>query len=514
MNLLNILPRDWFLHRQVALHIIKYRKLLLAYSGGLDSTVLLDILTTLRNINNNYYSTSLSLTFRAIHIHHNFHRYADTWAEHCNQQCKARNVSFQVICIKDFYDTNKVKSNIESLLRFFRYQKLYDHLHSKEIILTAHHMNDQVETLFLSLKRGSGPTGLSGMNINTLYYHKYRILRPLLQCSRMQLEKYAFDNNLSWVQDETNNNIRFDRNFLRIKVLPILYSRWPFFERVVTRTTELCRNQDNLLQELLFESLNQLVDVTNNALYFEPFFKFSILKRQALLRLWIIKFFMNIPSYQLINRIWKEVILSRQDSAPALRFNQYLCRRFRKKLYFIPISMTVPIKTIKLLWKKSNDKIMLPYNLGLLTSQYLIFNENLFKNTLFLNKNINFILNLFFEICKKPGKILTHCVVRSPKSDEQVSVQFGCVSGLLHILNRNKGRKLKKIWQELGIPPWLRTRIPLLFYNCTLISAIGVFITREGSIINNNMNEVFQISWLQDELYYKFFKHSLHNYLK
>lgn len=516
MNLIDFLPKDWFLHHQVAMCIAKYRKLLLAYSGGLDSTVLLDILTTLRNINNNHnYLMVFPLSLRVVHIHHGMHQHADKWVNHCNQQCKMRNISFQVVYIKNFFKKNDKKCNIEASARFFRYQKLYDLLNLGEILLTAHHMDDQVETFLLALKRGSGPTGLSGMSIDAFYYHKYRILRPLLKCSRLQLKKYAISNNLDWVEDDTNKNIVFDRNFLRIKVLPCLYKRWPSFNKVVTRTAELCRKQEYLLNELLLNFLNPLIDA-DGALFFEPLLQYSALKGQALLRLWIAGFSVKMPPYQFIYRLWTEVILSRNDAAPILRLDQNLCRRFRGKLYFIPVSITLPVDTTILNWVDSCNTMLLPCNLGLLIFYPLIFSNNfLQKKKLMANTKITCISNIFFNFFKKHGKILTICIVRAPRFNEKISVRFGHVDGLLYILNRNRGRKLKKIWQELAIPPWLRDRIPLLFYNHILIAAIGVFITRAGKIdTGSNADISRQIFWVQETLYHKFFKSSICDYLK
>lgn len=510
MNLINLLPKNWILHRQVAMYIAQYKKFLLSYSGGIDSTVLLDILTTLRNINNaNFDLMQYPLTLRVAHVHHSLHRHADMWVDHCQQQCTIRNVPFQVIYIKNFcHMYHQPQCNIEAAARYLRYNKLYDLLNIKEVLVTAHHMNDQVETFFLALKRGSGPHGLSGMNIDTNYHQKYRILRPLLKSSRVQLEKHAVNNKLHWIEDDTNNNTAFDRNFFRVKILPVLYDRWPSFGKVVTRTAELCKNQENLLNELLLESLNQLMDVEDNSLCFVPLLKFSVIKRQALLRLWISNFSVNMPSYQFIQRIWKEVVLSKCDATPILRLDQYLCRRFRKKLYIIPISMMIPLNTIILHWINLYDAIILPYNLGLLIFQSLIYDKKFLENKLMSSAHITSISNIFFNFFNKFGKVLTSCIVRSPRCDEKISIHFGSVDGLLYIVNRHRGRKLKKIWQELGIPPWLRSRIPLLFYDHILIAAIGVFVTKQG--VHNTMDNSIpcQIFWMQDAFYYKFFKNS------
>ncbi|WHL24832.1 MAG: tRNA lysidine(34) synthetase TilS [Candidatus Blochmannia vicinus] len=506
----NTFPEGCKLYHKVTNCLIGHKKLLLSYSGGLDSTVLLDILTTLKNSTHNL--TSSSLILRAIYVHHGISNYANNWANHCSEQCKKRNIPFSIIYINCYNSKNKQR-NIEELARNLRYKNLYNHLHSEETLLTAHHMNDQVESLFLALKRGSGPAGLSGIARNALYANKHKLLRPLLDCSRKQLEIYAHNNNLTWIEDDTNTNMRFDRNFLRTKILPSLYQRWPGFNQVVARTAQLCRDQEDLLNELLSESLQKLIDISDGSLLFRPLFQCSIPKRHALLRRWLANFSINMPSYQLINRIWKEVVLSRKDATPILQLDTCLCRRFRKKLYILPISMKSSLNKVTLSWKIIHNTIALPNNLGMLIYQPLKLNESLSKEILNPNLNINFPLNTS-NIFEKSKKILTHCFIQAPKSDEKISIIFGHVDGLLHIIGRNRGRSLKKIWQELKIPPWLRSRIPLLFYNKTLITAIGIFITKNGKITNEN-NISCKISWLQEDIvFYKIFKNSINYYLK
>ncbi|URJ27909.1 tRNA lysidine(34) synthetase TilS [Candidatus Blochmannia vicinus (nom. nud.)] len=511
MFAINIFPEGYELYHKVTNCLIGHKKLLLSYSGGLDSTVLLDILTTLKNSTNNL--TPSPLIFRAIYVHHGISDSANNWANHCSEQCKKRNIPFSIIYINCYNSENKQR-NIEALARNLRYKNLYNHLNSEETLLTAHHMNDQVESLFLALKRGSGPAGLSGIAKNAVYANKHKLLRPLLGCSREQLEIYAYKKNLTWIEDDTNTDMRFDRNFLRIKILPSLYQRWPHFNQVVARTAQLCRDQENLLNELLSEFLQKLIDISDSSLLFRPLFRCSIPKRQALLRRWLANFSINMPSYQLINRIWKEVVLSRRDATPILQLDTCLCRRFREKLYILPISMKSSLNKIKLSWKIIHNTILLPHNLGTLIYQPLEINKSLSKNVLDPHSNINFPLNTSNTL-ENSKKILTHCFVQAPKSDEEISIVFGHIDGLLHIIGRNHGRCLKKIWQELKIPPWLRSRIPLLFYNKTLITAIGVFITKNGNITNKNNTVLWKISWLQEDIvFYKIFRNSISYYLK
>lgn len=499
---------DRFLYSKVINCIYKYNDFLLSYSGGLDSTVLLDILA-------NLVRASKLFCIRAIYVDHKLNINSTNWANHCKQQCQIRNIPFNTVQINDdnFF---KKSSNIEAIARVVRYKKLLNSLSSREVLLTAHHMDDQIETVLLALKRGSGPTGLSGIHKNTVLYNNHRILRPLLECSRIQLEAYARRRNLKWIEDNTNQDIRFDRNFLRIKIIPLLKKRWPFFNIVVRRTAELCRNQENLLKELLSENLSKLTN-SDGSLYFYPLFQYSVHKRRVILRYWLSNFFIYMPSYQLLDRIWKEVVLSRSDANPILRLGTYVCRRFLDKLYILPIDMISIMSTEPILWNLSERTIILPSNLGLLISQKIIVNTNTqidsFQKKLDNCIDSDILLNIFWNQFKTSGKILTDYLVRIPKIHEKVFIRFGSVNGLVYILNRNHGRKLKKIWQELYIPPWIRSHIPLLFYDNTLISAVGIFITKDGNFVKNIVKNVksdiyfvWRIVWIQDVSYYYIFK--------
>lgn len=519
-NISENLSEDQHLYNSVARHIYRYNKLLLAYSGGLDSVVLLDILITLIKCPNLILNLISPFFLRAVYVDHGLNYNSNNWAIHCAEQCRIRNVPFHVIHVNCNKFDQKLH-NIEAIARTLRYKALCNYLNPQETLLTAHHMDDQVETFFLALKRGSGPSGLSGIHKNMMFYKGKRLLRPLLECSRTQIEKYAYRKKLIWIEDNTNNNIKFDRNFLRIKVIPLLKKRWPAFNTVVMRTAQICRNQENLLKELLSESLNTLID-SDGALFYDPLLQYSLIKRHAILRFWLNNFFINMPSYQLLNRIWYEVVLSKSDSNPVLCLGKHICRRFHKKLYILPIDMSSAMYSLSLSWYFLDQTILLPCDLGLLSSQKITIinmNEDIITRSLVDTPNLKNLSNTFRSIFKTSGKILTSCLVRFPESNEVVSIRFGHVNGFLHILNRDRGRKLKKIWQELHIPPWLRNRIPLLFYNNVLIAALGVFLTQEGNVLNtiNKQNDKFfvlKITWMQKISRYNIFKNNIQNFLK
>lgn len=419
---------------QLHIFLQPHRRLLVAFSGGLDSTVLLHQLTLLRD------SIAPDLQIRAMHIHHGLSARADGWVSHCQSICQQWNVPLKVAYVQ----LPAGGLGIEAEARQARYQALTQQLLTDEILLTAQHLDDQCETLLLSLKRGSGPAGLAAMPERLNFAHT-QLLRPLLNISRSELEDWAANYQLSWIEDESNQDDKYDRNFLRLRVLPVIQQRWPHFARSVTRSARLCGEQEQLLDELLAEQLAELI-TDKGALKIAPLCSMSEARRFAILRRWLKSHQALMPSKAALERLWQEVALSREDASPRLQLGQYEVRRFQGALYWVPMLQTDKNKIYT--WSAPFAPLALT---GL-------------------------------------GTLSVHSVgmaVRPPKMDERVTVRFKA-SGVQHIVGRDKGRMLKKIWQEFNIPPWQREAIPLLFYGEQLIAAVGVFVTKEGEATAND----------------------------
>lgn len=422
-------------------HLTGHQPLLVGFSGGLDSTVLLHQLVMLRK-------QQPDLQLRAIHIHHGLSPLADGWVEHCRQQCQNWQVELDVVRV-----TLNIEKGIEAAARKARYQAFSEQLRPGECLLTAQHQDDQCETLLLALKRGSGPAGLAAMPVQS-QLGSHTLLRPLLSQTRLHLEAWAEEYALCWIEDESNQDTRFDRNFLRQAVIPTLVSRWPHFARSVARSARLCGEQEQLLDELLAESLSELVDQAGG-LSWRPMLAMSEVRRAALLRRWIALQQGQMPSRESLQRIWHEVACSREDAEPRVRLGNHEVRRFRDRLYWLALSE--PVADVILNWPLNETTLALPEGLG-----YLRRDEQGIK-------------------------------IRAPLPGEAVSVRFQA-TGKFHILERAGSRPLKKIWQEKGIPPWLRERTPLLFYGDTFIAAAGQFVTREGDPENQ---PCWHLSWIQ-----------------
>ncbi|MFA1285203.1 tRNA lysidine(34) synthetase TilS [Citrobacter telavivensis] len=403
------------------------RQILVAFSGGLDSTVLLHQLVQWR-------AQQPTLSLRAIHIHHGLSAHADAWVAHCEAVC----AQWQVPLVVERVTLADAGLGIEAHARQARYQAFSDALLPGEVLATAQHLDDQCETFLLALKRGSGPAGLSAM-AEISAFAGTQLIRPLLTQTRAALEQWARQYQLRWIEDESNQDDAYDRNFLRLQVLPLLQQRWPHFADATARSAALCAEQESLLDELLADELSGCT-TANGTLALTPLMAMSRVRRAALLRRWLAAQNAPMPSRDGLDRLWQEVALAREDASPCLRFGDYEVRRYQGQLWWIK-SAVGQSETI-LPWPCWQMPLTLPVGLGYLRLQ--------------------------------PGGEL-----RMPREDECVSIRFKA-SGMLHIVGRNGGRKLKKIWQELNVPSWRRDTTPLLFYGETLIAAAGVFVTREG----------------------------------
>jgi tRNA(Ile)-lysidine synthase len=408
------------------------RKILVAFSGGLDSTVLLHKLVGWRE-------QSPDITLRAIHIHHGLSVNADAWATHCQQVCREWAVPLEVV--KVTLAENGL--GVEAHAREARYAAFRASLQPGEVLVTAQHLDDQCETFLLALKRGSGPAGLSAMAAESEFAGT-TLLRPLLNEKREDLERWAVAHALRWIEDESNQDDRYDRNFLRLRVLPLLTERWPHFAEATARSAALCGEQEQLLDELLADELTALTG-TQGQLAVEPLLNVSENRRAALLRRWLARHHAAMPSRAMLERIWREVALAREDANPLLQVDPFEIRRYQQHLWLIPTYERQ--SDTQIAWPDLTQPLLLPDSSELL--------------------------------------LVAGTEVRAPNEDERLSVRYAA-SGNLHIVGRNGGRRLKKIWQELGVAPWLRDTTPLLFYGETLIAAAGYFVTVEGQFREGN----------------------------
>ena len=407
---------------------------LIALSGGLDSTVLLSLFAKLRQKRPHLQPLSI----RAIHIHHGLSPNADSWVQHCQDLCD----QFQIPLIIERVQVDKTKG-IEAGAREARYQAIKKHLQTQEMLVTAHHLDDQTETFFLALKRGSGLQGLGAMQQQSVLFDM-PILRPLLGFTRSQLEDYAQKEKLNWITDESNEDNRYDRNFLRNQILPEIRQRWGHFDHAVQRAAQHCFEQQQLINELLQPCFEQHLLEDQKQFSLVNFLEYSLQKQTALLRMWLAKNQIAMPTQVQLMHIIDDVIQAKADASPQFQLGEHIIRRYQQCLYltgkFADLSKTC-------LDMPLNQQITLPDNLGTI---YATHNET----GILVNWNEK--------------------QVQLADTQEPIQIRFAYTGKVKRQHNR-PAETMKKIWQELGVTPWQRHHIPLIFYGETLQSAVGFF---------------------------------------
>ena len=280
-------------------------KFLIAYSGGLDSSVLLHCFFTL--------SESLSIQIRSIHINHGLSDDADIHEEHCKKNSEkygVKHISEKIII--------NSKSNIEEQCRIERYKKIAYHCKDDEIIITAHHQEDQIETFFLRLIRGSGVRGLSCMKSMTLSNGK-KLFRPFLQTSKDEINDYQSNYDIDYIQDETNYESKYDRNFIRNNILPSLKFRWPSLNKNILNNIRVQDIQSNFTMDNIEEMLPNFQVDNKYQLSVQKLNKQQYHTKVILIHEWVFlqtKIALNLKQ---INEIVK-ILNTNNDSNPLFKF--------------------------------------------------------------------------------------------------------------------------------------------------------------------------------------------------
>ncbi len=416
----------------------KYKKFLISYSGGLDSTVLLYNFKKIKDKNN-------QIKIRAIHVNHNINKLSNIWEQHCKNICKTLKIK---LVIEKIYI--KTKNNLESQLRQHRYHVLKKNLLKKEILLTAHNINDQCETVLLSLKRGCGLQGISGIK-KYINKKKYLIIRPLLNIDKHFIQKYAIKHNLLWIEDESNNNIKYDRNFLRHRILPLLLKRWPYILNNIYRSTKIFYKQNILIKKLLKNKTKFFI--INKKIKLKNFYSLNKQEIFFIIRKWIEINHKKMLSYKLTKLIYKTIFSLKHKFSFQLNFKEFNIGKYRN---FMFIFNKIIIKK-KQIWCKNKKFFHLANKLGYLYIDY--------KN----NKQ--------------------DFLVRKPYDYEQIYVQYK-IKSKTKILHK-KFKTVKSLWQHLKIPPWERQNKPVIYYNKKPIISPNLFITKESQ----KKNKMWYIKW-------------------
>ena len=274
------------------------KKIYIAFSGGIDSSVLVDIL------GKNAFKLKLNIT--VIHVNHNISSNSLIWMKHCKEFCSKLGLDF----ISEEVNIISSGGGIESAARKARYKIFSKYLKNEEQILTAHHMNDVTETIFLRLLRGTGIDGLSGLE-KSRKLGKGLLIRPFLEVSKKEIEEYAKENDINYIFDETNKDNEYDRNFLRNEIFPKLDARWNDFSSRVFKMSKITNERNNNFFELLNNNYGYLI---NNVIKIKDLKNLNIDITKEIIRTSIKNENISIPNSRVLDEIIKTFILSNPTS--------------------------------------------------------------------------------------------------------------------------------------------------------------------------------------------------------
>jgi tRNA(Ile)-lysidine synthase len=408
----------------------------IAYSGGLDSHVLLHLCAQLN-----------AHRFHAIHIHHGLQAQADAWAEHCAATCRDLNLSF---VLEKVGARAQAGESQEETARRARYAAISRHLNPGDIVLTAQHRDDQAETLLLQLLRGAGLAGLAAMPEIAPLAPGF-LLRPLLGFAREELRDYAVTQQLRWIEDPSNQSNAYDRNFLRNDIIPRLQQRWPGLQKNLARSASHCAEAQQQLNDLAADLYRAALQADGTNLSVSKLRDCKPADQALVLREWLRTQGFRMPSQAVIERIRQEVLPARIDKTPLVSWREGEVRRYRDSLYLL--APLPPLNTQAQFRWDGITPLQLPT--GILTAQ---------RTTL-------------------PGIALKHW--------ETAKIHVGYRQGgeLCRLPNRNGTHELKKLFQEKGIPPWLRERVPLVYLNGELAAVGSWWVCAEfaGIVGDNNI---------------------------
>jgi tRNA(Ile)-lysidine synthase len=412
-----------------ALHIFEASNIYVAYSGGVDSHVLLHCLAKFRE-------QYPHLKLAAIHVHHNLSANAAAWVKHCKNNCALLAIPF---IIKYVDASIKIKGHsVEEVARNLRYQVFAETLSENACLLTAHHADDQAETLLLQLFRGAGPKGLAAMP-TIIDFAKGKLVRPLLHYTRQDLLGYAKQEQLKWIEDESNVNTNYDRNYVRHNVLPVIQNRWPNVLQTLTRVARHCADADKLLTILAMQDLEQVRGGKSESdaartLSINKLSCYSTPEQCNIIRYWLKSLGLSTPANVKMQQLLSEVLACRVDAMPVVTWSGVEVRRYQDELYAMRPLQPFDDKQI-ISWDISADSLILPGNLGILTAEII-------------------------------GKL--------PMIAEKVTVRFRSGGEKCQLLGRKGGRQaLKKLLQGWRVPPWQRNRIPLIYFGEKLVAVVG-----------------------------------------
>jgi tRNA(Ile)-lysidine synthase len=412
----------------LARYAIPGQRLCLALSGGRDSVVLLHVL----------HKFAPAYPLRTLHIDHGLHPASAEWANTCSAICGSLGVPFVARKVMVERDAGR---GLEAAARDARYAALAEQLMPDELLVTAHHRNDQVETLLLQLLRGAGVHGIAAMPVFGLR-HQLPILRPLLTVSTKVIRAFAEAQQINWIEDPSNNNLSLDRNYLRHEIIPRLEERWQAAQRSVARTAGLAGEAAEILDELADNDLWLLQ--SGNRLDMAGLSSLSQSRQRNVVRRLLRQLGLPVPGERQLTLLLATMHAAHEDAQPLIAWPGVRVHRYQNTIWFFSEAHD-PAR-----WPADPEcyswNPQVPLDMGPVRG------------------------SLTLEACRSAGIAAewgnAELVVRFRQGGESLRPAVGAAT-----------RALKNLLQESHIVPWMRSHIPMLYHGEQLLAVGDLWIS-------------------------------------
>ena len=416
------------------INLENYSRIAVAFSGGLDSSVLLHSLVSIPEFKERVF---------AIHVNHGLSPNSKSWIKHCEKFCSVLGVNFIPLSI----ELENSKTN-ENILRQARYEAFFSCLEKGDVLCTAHHQDDHIETILFRILRGTGIKGLAGIEKYS-QIEGIDLIRPLISYSKKDLLDYGNKFNVNWIEDESNEDLSISRNFIRKKVIPNLKNdNWPEYKNSISYLSSKAKEANEILDEIAFLDLKRCASESLDRLSILKIKELSHARAMNVLFTWLgINTHLGV-SNKITDQVYKSIVLASENSNPVVTFGKkgesgsFQIRRFNNFLRHLPLTETETLSNKKV-WKwNTNNPLELPT--GTLSMQ-LSLGKGI--STQLTEPGISIKGRIGGERCKPEG--------------------------------RSKSQKLKKLFQEYRVPPWVRDRIPLVYVGDQLAAVSDLWVCEE-----------------------------------
>ncbi len=417
--------------------------LLVMFSGGLDSTTLLHALAAS--------PAARARGLRAAHIDHGLHEDSAAWAAHCRNY--AQSLGVEIIIRAVDVPPRRAGLGREASARLARYNAIEVLLAPGEIVALAHHRDDQSETVILKLMRGAGPEGIGAMRA-VRKLGPGLAWRPLLVIARAALREYAEHFQLDWLQDPSNADPSLDRNYLRMQVMPRILQRWPEAESSIAQSAAWARAAASFIDAEAGHAFARTQGLDPATLRLREWLQLPQALRDPVLRRWLRSLDLPEPTYYQAAELVRQLGEAGEDRQPCVRWPGTEVRRYRDLLHAM-----APLQLPPFEWSAEFDgsNLALPMDLG----------------------------TLHLRCPQKHPPITPHLHVRFRRGGES-----------LRLSSDAHTRELRDLFQEAGIPPWQRGRLPLVFApDGVLLAVADLWLSDAGTRLFDAHNA--HIEWIR-----------------